>query len=81
MTSYAVSRGHPAPLVGKRCLAGGLRESISKPRLSTVYTAARQFRSSSDNSVLRRPSVRTVYGLSHTPPLLLGTLFLSSPLF
>ena len=25
MTSYAVSRGHPAPLVGKRCLAGGLR--------------------------------------------------------
>ena len=25
MTSYAVSRGHPAPLVGKRFLAGGLR--------------------------------------------------------
>ena len=25
MTSYAVSRGHPAPLVGKRVLAGGLR--------------------------------------------------------
>ena len=25
VTSYAVSRGHPAPLVGKRCLAGGLR--------------------------------------------------------
>ena len=25
MTSYAVSRGHPAPLVGKRCLAGGFR--------------------------------------------------------
>ena len=23
--SYAVSRGHPAPLVGKRCLAGRLR--------------------------------------------------------
>ena len=25
VTSYAVSRGHPAPLVGKRFLAGGLR--------------------------------------------------------
>ena len=25
MTSYAVSRGHPAPLVGKRFLAGGFR--------------------------------------------------------
>ena len=25
MTSYAVSRGHPAPLAGKRFLAGGLR--------------------------------------------------------
>ena len=25
MTSYAVSRGHPAPLVGKRFLAGELR--------------------------------------------------------
>ena len=25
MTSFAVSRGHPAPLVGKICLAGGLR--------------------------------------------------------
>ncbi len=25
MTSYAVSRGHPAPLVGKRFLAVGLR--------------------------------------------------------
>ena len=25
MTSYAVSHGHPAPLVGKRFLAGGLR--------------------------------------------------------
>ena len=25
MTSYAVSRGHPAPLVGKRFLADGLR--------------------------------------------------------
>ena len=25
MTSYAVSRGHPAPLVGKIFLAGGLR--------------------------------------------------------
>ena len=25
MTSFAVSRGHPAPLVGKRFLAGGLR--------------------------------------------------------
>ena len=25
MTSYAVSRGYPAPLVGKRFLAGGLR--------------------------------------------------------
>ena len=38
----------------------------SPPYLSdllTVYTAARQLRSSSDNSVLRRPSVRTVsYG-------------------
>ena len=55
----------------------------SPPYLSdllTVYTAARQLRSSSGNSVLRRPSVRTVSygkGLSHTPPLLLGTLFLS----
>ena len=38
----------------------------SPPYLSellTVYTAARQLRSGSDNSVLRRPSVRTVsYG-------------------
>ena len=25
MTSYVVSRGHPAPLVGKRFLAGALR--------------------------------------------------------
>ena len=25
LTSYAVSREHPAPLVGKRILAGGLR--------------------------------------------------------
>ena len=25
VTSYAVSRGHPAPLVGKRFLAGGFR--------------------------------------------------------
>ena len=25
MTSYAASRGHQAQLVGKRCLAGGLR--------------------------------------------------------
>ena len=25
VTSFAVSRGHPAPLVGKRFLAGGLR--------------------------------------------------------
>ena len=25
MTSYAMSRGHPAPLVGKRLLADGLR--------------------------------------------------------
>ena len=25
MTSYAMSRGHPAPLVGKRFFAGGLR--------------------------------------------------------
>ena len=25
MTSYALSRGHPAPLVGKKNLAGGLR--------------------------------------------------------
>ena len=25
MTSFAVSRGHPAPLVGKRLLADGLR--------------------------------------------------------
>ena len=25
MTSFAVSHGHPAPLVGKRFLAGGLR--------------------------------------------------------
>ena len=25
VTSYVVSRGHPAPLVGKRFLAGGLR--------------------------------------------------------
>ena len=25
VTSYAVSRGHPAPLVGKRLLADGLR--------------------------------------------------------
>ena len=53
----------------------------SPPYLSdllTVYSAARQLRSSSDNSVLRRPSVHPIVkGLSHTPPLLLGTVFLS----
>ena len=46
----------------------------------TFYTAARQLRSSSDNSVLRlHLSVQypMVKGLSHIPPLLLGTLFLS----
>ena len=67
------------------CICYNCMSTNSPPYLSdllTVYTAARQLRSSSDNSVLRRPSVRTVpypmvKGLSHTPPLLLGTLFLS----
>ena len=65
------------------CISYNCMSTNSPPYLSdllTVYTAARQLRSSSDNSVLRRPSVRTVYmvkGLSHIPPLLLGTLFLN----
>ena len=66
------------------CICYNCMSTNSPPYLSdllTVYIAARQRRSSSDNSVLRRPSVRTVSyivkGLSHIPPLLLGTLFLS----
>ena len=61
------------------CMSTNLPPYLSD--LLTVYTAARQLRSSSDNSVLRRPSVRRVsYGqrsFSYSPPLLLGTLFLS----
>ena len=68
------------------CICYNWVSTNSPPYLSdllTVYTAARQLRSNSDNFVLRRPSVRTVChypmvkGLSHIPPLLLGTLFLS----
>ena len=48
------------------CICYNCMSTNSPPYLSdllTVYTAARQLRSSSDNSVLRRPSVRTVsYG-------------------
>ena len=48
------------------CICYHCMSTNSPPYLSdllTVYTAARQLRSSSDNSVLRRPSVRTVsYG-------------------
>ena len=48
------------------CICYNCTSTNSPPYLSdllTVYTAARQLRSSSDNSVLRRPSVRTVsYG-------------------
>ena len=43
----------------------------------TVYTAARQFRSSSDISVHLSVQYPMVKGLLHIPPLLLGTLFLS----
>ena len=45
------------------CICYSCMSTNSPPYLSdllTVYTAARQLRSSSDNSVLRRPSVRTV---------------------
>ena len=45
------------------CICYNCMSTNSPPYLSdllTVYTAARQLRSSSDNSVLRRPSVRTV---------------------
>ena len=67
------------------CICYNCMSTNSPPYLSdllTVYTAASQLRSSSDNSVLRRPSVLSVQypmvkGLSHTPPLLLGTLFLT----
>ena len=65
------------------CICYNSMSTNSPPYLSdllTVYTASRQLLSCSDNSVLRRPSVRTVsYGqdISHTPPFLLGTLFLS----
>ena len=48
------------------CICYNCMSTNSPPYLSdllTIYTAARQLRSSSDNSVLRRPSVRTVsYG-------------------
>ena len=48
------------------CICYNCMSTNSPPYLSdllNVYTAARQLRSSSDNSVLRRPSVRTVsYG-------------------
>ena len=50
------------------CICYNCMSTNSPPYLSDllkvkVYTAARQLRSSSDNSVLRRPSVRTVsYG-------------------
>ena len=48
------------------CICYNCMSTNSPPYLSdllTVYTAARQLRSSTDNSVLRRPSVRTVsYG-------------------
>ena len=66
------------------CICYNCMSTHSPPYLSdllTVYTAARPLRSSSENSVLRRPSVRIVsYGQRYfacTPPLLLGTLFLS----
>ena len=48
------------------CICYHCMSTNSPPYLSdllTVYTASRQLRSTSDNSVLRRPSVRTVsYG-------------------
>ena len=65
------------------CICYNCMSTNSPPYLSdllTVCTAARQLRSSSDNSVLRRPSVRTAsYGQRYFayPALLLGTLFLS----
>ena len=46
------------------CVCYNCMSTNSPPYLSdllTVYTAARQLRSSSDYSVIRRPSVRTVY--------------------
>ena len=66
------------------CICYNCISTNSPPYLSdllTVYTAVRQLRSSSDNPVRRRPSVRTVsYGqryFAYSAPLLLGTLFLS----
>ena len=62
------------------CICYNCMSTNSPPYLSdllTVYTAARQLRSCSDNSVLRRPSVRMVKVLSQTPPILLGSPFLS----
>ena len=65
------------------CICYNSMSTVSPPYLSdllTVYTASLQLRSCSDNSVLRRPSVRTVsYGQRSFAysALLLGTLFLS----
>ena len=56
------------------CICYNSMSTNSPPYLSdlTVYTASRQLRSCSDNSVLRRPSVRTVsYGqrsFAHSAP-------------
>ena len=63
------------------CICYHCMSTNSPPYLSdllTVYTAARQLRSCSDNSVvLLSVQYPMVKDLSHTPPLLLGTLFLS----
>ena len=65
------------------CICYNSLSTNSPPYLSdllTVYTASRQLRSCSDNSVLvvhLSVPYPMVKDLSHTPPLLLGTLFLS----
>ena len=67
------------------CICYNSLSTNSPPYLSdllTVYTASRQLRSCSDNNTLSSvvhlsvpyPMVKDI---SHTPPLLLGTLFLS----
>ena len=70
------------------CICYNCMSTNSPPYLSdllTVYTAARQLRSSSDNSVLRRPSVRTVsYGqrsFSYSAPFCLELSSSADPLF
>ena len=65
---FTLRIGYPLTLVSSKleCICYNCVSTNSPPYLSdllTFYTAARQLRSCSDNSVLHRPSVRTVsYG-------------------